>query len=62
MIDALPPQYTEVKPPLMYRLVKAEESGRAFGRIAESRTYRAKAFSCGFFYKPLSRCFVEWEE
>jgi hypothetical protein len=62
LVEILPAQYQSTRPPLIYRLAKVSEPGQSEGRIAESRTYRAKAFSCNFFYKPISRCLVEWEE
>jgi hypothetical protein len=62
LLEILPAEYETTRPPLLYRLSTVSEPGRPDGRIAESRTYRARAFSCGFFYKPISRCLVEWEE
>lgn len=62
MLEALPERYLETRPPLMYRLVKESKVTRSYSRIAQSRDYRAKAFSCALFYKPISRCLVEWEE
>jgi len=62
LIEILPAEYQTTRPPLLYRLSTVSEPSRPDGRIAESRTYRAKAFSCGVFYKPISRCLVEWEE
>lgn len=62
LVEILPAQYQNTRPPLIYRLAKVSEPARPDGRIAESRTYHAKAFSCGFFYKPISRCLIEWEE
>ena len=62
LVEILPAEYQTTRPPLMYRLSTVSEPARPDGRIAESRTYRAKAFSCGVFYKPISRCLVEWEE
>lgn len=62
MQEVLPAQYLETRPPLMYRLVKESEATRTYARIAKSRIYRANAFSCTFFYKPISRCLIEWEE
>jgi len=62
LVEILPAQYASTRPPLIYRLSKVSEPSRAEGRIAESRVYRAKAFSCGFFYKPISRCVVDWED
>ncbi|HEX6096548.1 MAG TPA: hypothetical protein VF432_09510 [Thermoanaerobaculia bacterium] len=62
LLEILPEQYSSTRPPLLYRLAKASEPARPDGRIAQSRTYRAKAFSSGVFYKPVSRCLVEWEE
>lgn len=62
LIEILPAEYQTTRPPLIYRLSTVSDPSRPDGRIAESRTYRAKAFSCGFFYKPISRCLVEWED
>jgi hypothetical protein len=62
LVEILPAQYQNTRPPLIYRLAKVSEPARPDGRIAESKTYHAKAFSCGFFYKPISRCLIEWEE
>ncbi len=62
LLEILPAQYKATRPPVLYRLSKVSEPSRPEGRIAESRTYRAKAFSCGMFYKPVSRCLVDWEE
>lgn len=62
LLEILPAQYSSTRPPLLYRLAKVSEPARPDGRIAQSRIYRAKAFSSGVFYKPVSRCLVEWEE
>jgi hypothetical protein len=62
LLEILPAQYSSTRPPLLYRLAKVSEPARPDGRIAQSRTYRAKAFSTGVFYKPVTRCVVEWEE
>ena len=62
LLEILPAQYSSTRPPLLYRLSRVSEPARPDGRIAQSRTYRAKAFSSGMFYKPVSRCIVEWEE
>ena len=62
LLEILPAQYSSTRPPLLYRLSKVSEPARPDGRIARSRTYRAQAFSSGVFYKPVSRCVVEWEE
>lgn len=62
LLEILPAQYSSTRPPLLYRLAKVSEPARPDGRIAKSRTYRAQAFSAGVFYKPVSRCVVEWEE
>lgn len=62
LVEILPAEYQTTRPPLLYRLATVSEPSRPDGRIAESRTYRAKAFSCGIFYKPISRCLVDWEE
>jgi hypothetical protein len=61
-VEVLPPLYEDTRPPLIYRLAKVSEPSRGEGRIAESRVYRAKAFSCGSFYKLISRCVVDWED
>ena len=62
LMEILPAQYSSTRPPLLYRLAKVSEPAQPDGRIAQSRTYRAKAFSAGMFYKPVTRCVVEWEE
>jgi hypothetical protein len=62
LIEILPAEYQTTRPPLLYRLSTVSEPSKPDGRIAQSRTYRAKAFSCGVFYKPISRCLVEWED
>lgn len=62
LLEILPAEYQTTRPPLLYRLSTVSEPARPDGRIAESRTYRARAFSCGFFYKPISRCLVDWED
>lgn len=62
LIEILPAEYQTTRPPLLYRLSTVSEPSRPDGRIGESRTYRAKAFSCGFFYKPISRVLVDWED
>jgi hypothetical protein len=62
MLEALPPRYTETRPPLMYRLIKEAAPTRSTARIAKSWVYRANAFSCTFFYKPISRTLIEWED
>lgn len=62
LVEILPAQYSSTRPPLLYRKAKASEPARPDGRIAQSRTYRAKAFSAGVFYKPVTRLLVEWEE
>lgn len=62
LIEILPAEYQTTRPPLLYRLSTVSEPSQPDGRIAQSRTYRAKAFSCGVFYKPISRCLVEWED
>jgi hypothetical protein len=61
-LEILPAQYETTRPPLIYRLSTVSEPSRPYGRIAQSRIYRAKAFSCLFFYKPISRCLVDWED
>jgi len=60
MIRELPAKYVESRPSLIYYMVRESEPSQAVARIGQSRTYRAKAFSCGFFYKPVSRYLVEW--
>jgi len=62
LLEILPEEYATTRPPLLYRLSTVSEPSRPEGRISESRTYRAKAFSCGLFYKPISRVMVDWEE
>lgn len=62
LLEILPTEYETTRPPLLYRLSTVSEPGRPQGRIAESRTYRAKAFSCGMYYKPISRVLVDWED
>ncbi len=62
LIEILPAEYQTTRPPLLYRLSTVSEPSRTDGRIGESRTYRARAFSCGVFYKPISRCLVDWED
>lgn len=62
LVEILPAEYQTTNPPLIYRLSTVDEPSRPEGRIAVSRTYRAKAFSCGIFYKPISRFLVEWKE
>lgn len=62
LIEILPAEYQTTNPPLIYRLSKVDEPSRPEGRIAVSRTYRAKAFSCGVFYKPISRFLIEWKD
>lgn len=62
LIELLPAEYQTTNPPLLYRMSTVSEASRPDGRIGESRTYRAHAFSCALFYKPISRCLVGWEE
>jgi hypothetical protein len=62
LIEILPAEYQTTRPPLLYRLATVSEPARPDGRIAQSQTYRAKAFSCGVFYKPISRLLVDWED
>jgi hypothetical protein len=62
LVEILPEEYQTTRPPLIYRLSKVSEPGHPEGRIAESRVYRAKAFSVGMFYKPISRTLVDWED
>ena len=62
LTEILPAEYATTRPPLLYRLAKVSEPTKPDGRIAESKTYRAKAFSCGVFYKPISRILVDWED
>jgi hypothetical protein len=62
LLEILPAEYQTTHPPLIYRLSTVSDPARPDGRIAESRTYRAKTFSCGSFYKPISRTLVEWED
>jgi hypothetical protein len=62
LLEILPAEYATTRPPLLYRLSSVSEPTLPDGRIGESRTYRAKAFSCGYFYKPISRCMVGWED
>lgn len=62
LLEILPAEYQTTNPPLIYRLSTVDDPSRPDGRIATSRTYRAKAFSCGFFYKPISRFLVEWDD
>ena len=62
LVEILPAEYETTRPPLIYRLSTVSEPGHAEGRIAQSRTYRAQAFSVGMFYKPISRCLVDWED
>lgn len=62
LIEILPAEYQTTRPPLLYRLSTVLEPSQPEGRIAESRVYRARAFSCGLFYKPISRCLVDWED
>jgi hypothetical protein len=62
LLEILPAEYETTRPPLLYRLSTVSEPGRPQGRIAESRTYRAKAFSCGMYYKAISRVLGDWED
>lgn len=62
MLEVLPRKFMETRPPLMYRLINESDATKTYARIAKSRIYRANAFSCGFFYKPISRCLIEWED
>jgi hypothetical protein len=60
LLEVLPAAFADTRPPLLYRMVKEAEQGHAPARIARSATYHANAFSCGFFYKAISRC-IQWE-
>jgi hypothetical protein len=56
MLDVLPETYVEARPPLIYRIVREAERSPAPARISKSLEYRAHAFSCAFYHKPISRC------
>lgn len=62
LVELLPAEYQTTNPPLLYRMASVSDPTRPDGRIGESKVYRAHAFSCALFYKPISRCLVAWEE